>query len=158
MALINCTECGREVSDKAAACPGCGAPVVPPPLAAPAPPPPLPPPPRQEPMPRIKGLWLYVGLLVAVLAGATVWGVLSQPTPEQKAAAAARKAKDEAIAAEQRAQQESRRHEKFAVEFCETRYKEMNADRQYTPAMLRLHSMTCRKMRDDYRAKWGQDP
>jgi zinc-ribbon domain len=27
MALINCSECGREISDKAAACPGCGAPV-----------------------------------------------------------------------------------------------------------------------------------
>lgn len=27
MALIKCTECGREVSDKAASCPGCGAPI-----------------------------------------------------------------------------------------------------------------------------------
>lgn len=27
MALINCFECAREISDKAAACPGCGAPV-----------------------------------------------------------------------------------------------------------------------------------
>lgn len=29
MALINCAECGHEVSDKAAACPGCGAPLAP---------------------------------------------------------------------------------------------------------------------------------
>lgn len=29
MALISCSECGREISDKAAACPGCGAPVSP---------------------------------------------------------------------------------------------------------------------------------
>lgn len=28
MALIACTECGKEISDKAAACPGCGAPVT----------------------------------------------------------------------------------------------------------------------------------
>ena len=28
MALINCTECGKEISDKAQTCPGCGAPVV----------------------------------------------------------------------------------------------------------------------------------
>jgi hypothetical protein len=28
MALVECSECGREISDKAAACPGCGAPVV----------------------------------------------------------------------------------------------------------------------------------
>lgn len=27
MALINCHECEREISDSAAACPGCGAPV-----------------------------------------------------------------------------------------------------------------------------------
>lgn len=26
MALVNCTECGKEISDLAAACPGCGAP------------------------------------------------------------------------------------------------------------------------------------
>jgi hypothetical protein len=31
MALINCTECGREISNKASACPGCGAPVASPP-------------------------------------------------------------------------------------------------------------------------------
>ena len=30
MALIKCAECSKEVSDKAAACPGCGAPVAPP--------------------------------------------------------------------------------------------------------------------------------
>lgn len=27
MALIKCSECGREISDKAGVCPGCGAPV-----------------------------------------------------------------------------------------------------------------------------------
>lgn len=34
MALIKCKECGREISDKAAACVGCGAPIRP---AAPSP-------------------------------------------------------------------------------------------------------------------------
>lgn len=28
MALITCTECGKEVSDKATACPACGAPIA----------------------------------------------------------------------------------------------------------------------------------
>jgi len=28
MALIKCTECGKEVSDKASSCPGCGAPIA----------------------------------------------------------------------------------------------------------------------------------
>jgi hypothetical protein len=27
MALINCTECKKEISDKATSCPGCGAPI-----------------------------------------------------------------------------------------------------------------------------------
>ena len=31
MALIACTECTREISDRAAACPHCGAPIVLPP-------------------------------------------------------------------------------------------------------------------------------
>lgn len=29
MAMTKCRECGREVSDQAAACPGCGAPIAP---------------------------------------------------------------------------------------------------------------------------------
>jgi hypothetical protein len=29
MALVKCGECGKEISDKAAACPGCGAPTAP---------------------------------------------------------------------------------------------------------------------------------
>ena len=29
MALIHCPECGREISDQAAACPGCGFPLSP---------------------------------------------------------------------------------------------------------------------------------
>lgn len=28
MSLIKCTECGKEVSDKATACPNCGAPII----------------------------------------------------------------------------------------------------------------------------------
>ncbi|KTG17751.1 MULTISPECIES: zinc ribbon domain-containing protein [unclassified Guyparkeria] len=35
MAMMECPECGKEVSDKAAACPNCGAPIAaPPPKAA----------------------------------------------------------------------------------------------------------------------------
>lgn len=39
MALISCSECGKEVSDKAAACPGCGAPIAAIAIAAPQAPP-----------------------------------------------------------------------------------------------------------------------
>lgn len=48
MALVKCSECGREVSDKAAACPQCGAPVAA--RAASPAPPPAPPPPTVAPV------------------------------------------------------------------------------------------------------------
>lgn len=38
MALITCKECGKDISDQAAACPGCGAPVQSTQPAMPAPP------------------------------------------------------------------------------------------------------------------------
>ena len=44
MALINCPECGRQVSDKAAACPNCACPIT----AAPTASTPLPAPPRHD--------------------------------------------------------------------------------------------------------------
>jgi DNA-directed RNA polymerase subunit RPC12/RpoP len=28
MSLVNCSECGREISDRATACPGCGNPMA----------------------------------------------------------------------------------------------------------------------------------
>jgi len=34
MALVNCSECGKQISDKAATCPQCGAPVITPPASA----------------------------------------------------------------------------------------------------------------------------
>ena len=37
MALIRCSECNRDISDQAAACPGCGAPAGPPEIAITAP-------------------------------------------------------------------------------------------------------------------------
>lgn len=59
MALIQCRECGREISDQAATCPGCGAP---PPKAAPAPKqqPPPPAPARKRP----RWPWVMLGVLL----------------------------------------------------------------------------------------------
>ncbi len=62
-----------------------------------------------------------------------------------------RKSRDPVADAEQR-------RAAVAIEYCEKRYKEMNADRQYTPDMLRFHSNTCKQMREEFKAKWGRDP
>ncbi len=68
MALTKCTECGREVSDKAAACPQCGAPVIAQ-AAAPATPPTIlaaAASPAVKPKPRVRVATL---VLLVVLAG-----------------------------------------------------------------------------------------
>lgn len=74
MALIKCAECGKEISDQAVACPGCGAPVsgvAKVELAAPAK--------QQKKAPK---LWLWIPL-----AALGVWFVIaavSPPSPETK--------------------------------------------------------------------------
>lgn len=58
MALIECAECERQVSDKAAACPGCGAPIAAPHSpAAPA---------SSSPVMRAGAKWEGLGFLLIV--------------------------------------------------------------------------------------------
>lgn len=56
MALIKCRECGKEISTEATACPGCGAPVIPPPRPAPA---------KKSP-PVLKVFAWFVGIVFAI--------------------------------------------------------------------------------------------
>lgn len=69
MALVTCTECGNAVSDKAAACPKCGAPVS---SAA-----------KYVPEP---SHWLRNTVIVVVVLGALFigWGAMLASTPEGK--------------------------------------------------------------------------
>ena len=87
MALIKCSECGTEISDKAASCPRCGNPMATissPKASAFALPPPYVAPPAQ---PR-KGGWLKWVFIVPVLLFAIVMviGTMSDPDGTQAAA------------------------------------------------------------------------
>jgi hypothetical protein len=88
MALINCSECGREVSTSAAACPHCGAPVKaatppaippPPPPAVPAPPPATPPTPSQPKSKALRNLLIAGGCLIPIVICAflLIWSAVS---------------------------------------------------------------------------------
>ena len=65
MALIQCPECGKEVSDKALACPNCGNPI-----AAPAPP---------KRRSHKKAILVVCIVLVLCLAAGGVWAALELP-------------------------------------------------------------------------------
>lgn len=74
MALVKCKECSREVSDQAAACVGCGAPI-----------PKNPGPAAYMPPPEARGMGL--GAKLAIVAGAIVvaffgFGAVMSNTPE----------------------------------------------------------------------------
>lgn len=149
MALVACDECGREISTRAAACVGCGAPItVSPsteaeeranlggtmPLVAPR---------RSE---FRAFLWIALVLLSA-LVGTLLWKVASKAPTEQ-------------TEAQFQAQKSATEHGNLleAVEQCDKRYAQMNSDRQYTASDLRVYAQLCKQLRDDFKSKWGRDP
>lgn len=148
MALVVCEECGKSISDRAPACPGCGAPQDRLQLAEmPVAPEPLPP--AQPQRPNGYTGWIIFASVV-VVAGLIALRSNYSATPDS--------ARFSPEVLKMKEEQEQRRKSAYAIEYCEDRYEEMNADRKYTPDMLQFHSMACNKMRDDYRARWGQDP
>jgi uncharacterized protein (TIGR03067 family) len=78
MALLQCPECGRQISDRATACPQCGLPIRYPPKEEPGPPKGTPPrydddlPPRR---PRNKARHSNTGLIIGLSVGGGVLGV-----------------------------------------------------------------------------------
>ena len=80
MALMTCPDCGKQISDRACACPGCGYPLCPPPL-----------PPKHA-----TGLWIGLGCLatllitfgLAAIIGLLIWiGLSVKPMDEENAGA-----------------------------------------------------------------------
>ena len=139
MALINCAECGNQVSDSAASCPKCGAPVAA--MLSPA----------TRPQARIRAV-TFTPMAVAAIVAAVIFVLVMVIVVR------AQQQRPDRAWADSQATDAARTKDRRAVEYCDDRYKEMNADRQYTPAMLQFHSQACRKMRDDYRLRWGRDP
>lgn len=136
MALIKCAECGRDVSDLAAACPGCGAPLV----ASHGSPQTL-----QQAKPRsLRIEWMVLAGVLALGVVVLLFAGLS-PRPGETSQEASRR----------RAEMRS---EKAAIAYCDKRYAEMNDDRQYGPSELRLHADTCKMLKRQYREKWGREP
>ncbi|HEL3748651.1 TPA: zinc ribbon domain-containing protein [Stenotrophomonas maltophilia] len=138
MALIECAECGNQVSDKAAACPRCGAPVN----AAPTIKAHIPPPARA-----VTFTPMTVGAII--LAVVAVFSLALFVRGFQRSNGAWSQSQDTA-----NEQAKDRR----TIEFCEERYKEMNADRQYTPDMLQFHAKACSQLREDFQTRWGRAP
>ncbi|MCJ8032942.1 zinc-ribbon domain-containing protein [Staphylococcus aureus] len=138
MALINCAECGNQVSDKAATCPRCGAPVI----VAPAANVRIPPPARAVTFTPMTVGAIVIAVVVVFCLALFVRGFQqSDGAWSQSQASADQQAKD-----------------RRAVRYCEDRYKEMNADRQYTPDMLQFHAQACRQLREDFQVRWGRAP
>lgn len=121
MALVVCTECGNAVSDRAAACPKCGAPVS-----------------AQAKYVPEKSHWLRNSVIVvAVLFGLfMIWGAILAGSPEGK----------------------QRGIERMAIEHCEDRTEELRKDPRMSAGAIGLAMDTCKKLRDDYRAKWNREP
>ncbi len=94
MALIDCPECGKQVSDQAVACPHCGMPLKP--MAAPAQPPPMLPPrpvvaPPAQPVRKHSGcLVILLGMVavgIVVTCARTLSGGGGSPSASTSAAA-----------------------------------------------------------------------
>lgn len=151
MALVACEECGREISDRSAACVGCGAP-TPEPVQAPdsvasKQSTELPGAPARAERSEFR-LFLWISLiLLSVVAVSLLWRMASSGPAARSPAEIEAKRKSE-----------EQTNVLLAVKDCENRYAQMNSDRQYTPAELRAYAQVCQQIRSNYKAKWGVDP
>ena len=89
MALINCSECNQQVSDKAAACPHCGAPVEKKSASQAAAP--RPQPPQKKSSKASKIFWWAVAIVIGLPILATIIGGDKQPAAASKKVADAPK-------------------------------------------------------------------
>ncbi|GHH52439.1 zinc-ribbon domain-containing protein [[Pseudomonas] boreopolis] len=134
MALIQCSECGRQISDKASACPSCGAPAA---VAM-----------RQVastsiashvPAPGTSAgakVLMWIGIPVGVLVLLLAYGNKLANTPDGKA----------------------RTQSRAEIAVCEQRVRDLKDDPRSTSGTIGFVMDTCAKMRSDYRGKWGREP
>lgn len=130
MALIACGECGKEISDKAPACPHCGAPSESTPAKSIGGPAPQPPPGSGSG----GGIWKWVvGVPVAGFVAFMVFGAVAGNSPEGK----------------------ERTGQRRAIELC---WDMLNDKRGLDPSAVTMASATCSKMEGEYRSRWGREP
>ena len=128
--MIACAECGKEISDKAAACPHCGAPVAAALAKTSGGPLPKPPPVANGGAARWK--W-FVGIPVAGFVAVMVFGTIAGNSPEGKERASQRR----------------------AIALC---WDMLHDKRGLAPSAVTLASATCSRMESDYRSQWGREP
>lgn len=129
MALITCPECGREISNQAATCQGCGAPahkVVPAQIV----------PVSSAGRQILIAIVALVGIAVVTLA---VFALL--PAPNRGPTVGDVQSK-----------------ERNAVRFCWEDYAKKKDDPRLDRSTLGFVYTVCEKKQNDYRAKWGRDP
>lgn len=131
MALTICSECQGSVSDRAAACPHCGAPISSetsePPIKVPA---------ENETVQQPKkkgGIWKWVlGVPLGAFLLLMLIGSCAGNSPEGKEKSASRN----------------------AIDYC---WKEQSR-KSFDPSTARFVASTCEKMEQDFRNKWGVSP
>lgn len=130
MALISCPECGKQVSDAAAACPNCAYPLSRAPTSAPGYEPR-----RRQPPPPKKSMGIFPKILLTfagLFAALVVLGMVVGSTPEGKEKA----------------------QKRAAIDMCWDEQKR----KSLAPGSQRFIAGTCEMMENDFAQRFGHRP
>ena len=131
MAMINCGECGRSISDQAVACPGCGAPVLRSPTRT------------AVPVSSSNGRQILLAVLGLAAIGIVGLGILAiVPAPKNAGQSVS----------------SAQQHDRDVIETCHADYAKKKDDPRMDRNALALVYTVCEKLENDYRAKWGKEP
>lgn len=131
MAMVKCRECGRDISDQAASCPGCGAPLYRAPVSVAA---------GNSTGRQLALAVVLLGFLAILFLGLMAFlGRSSNGSPGVGSVS-------------------TQQHEREVVEYCREDYAKKKDDPRLDRNALSIVYAACEKLENDYRAKWGRDP